>query len=479
MRISGLWMLISILAVAVCAAGAWEDEVRLTDLTGPSCLSRANARCIAVDVAGNPHVVWFDEWEVPLIPAIYYKTYDGENWTAPLKVNDSDDETFHPAIAADAADRLHVVWGDYRHGSYSEIYYKRFDGTWGSDTRLTNIPEHSGRPSIAAYGDELHVVWEDLRAGNWEIYYRHYDGVSWKPEERLTTTPGNSQMPAVAVDTGGHVHAVWSESDTAIHYTKYDGMAWSPPTAIDGPSDAGIGPALCSDDFGGVHVTWHAIPVGESELEVYYRYYDGLSWHPVERLTNDPARSAHTSVVADAFGNIHVIWSDTRDGDEEIYYTLFDGSSWQPESRVSNADGESRRSSTAIDSEGDLHVIWQDDRDGNDEIYYRLRVSGLSGIDEEDPVAGQPGVLRIVPNPIRSSVHVSFHVIAPAPAAVAVYDITGRLAWTHDLGIAQPGLHHITWDGCDHHGRSVADGVYLIKAVTGKAETSAKIVVIR
>jgi hypothetical protein len=479
MRISGLWIVISLLAVAVCVAGVWDGEVRLTYLTGPSSLSRANARCIAVDGNDDLHVVWFDEWELPLIPGIYYKTYDGVTWTSPVKLNDSGDETFHPAIAADAADRLHVVWSDYRHGAYSEVYYKRFDGTWGTDTRLTNIAELSGRPSIATYGDDLHVVWEDLRMGNWEIYYLHYDGVTWKPEERLTTSLENSQMPAVAVDTGGRVHVAWSEGDTSIHYTRFDGATWSPPMPIDGTSDAGVGPALCSDDFGGVHITWHAVPVGESNLEVYYRHYDGLSWLPVERLTNDPGRSSHTSVAADAFGNIHVIWSDTRDGDEEIYHTLFDGSSWQPENRVSHADGESMRGSAATDSEGDLHVIWQDDRDGNDEIYYNQRDAGLSGIDEASPVTANAGLLRIAPNPVRGSTRVSLLVKTPSPTSVAIYDISGRLVWKRGLGVRKPGLHQVTWDGSNLHGRPVEVGVYVIKAVAGAAEASAKVVVAR
>jgi hypothetical protein len=184
-------------------------------------------------------------------------------------------------------------------------------------------------------------------------------------------------------------------------------------------------------------------------------------------------------VVADPLGNVHVIWSDTRDGDEEIYHTLFDGSSWQPENRVSHADGESKRGSTAIDSEGNLHVIWQDDRDGNDEIYYRMRDAGISGINDESAVTGQPGFLRIAPNPIRSSAHVSLHVTTPSPTAVAVYDIAGRLVWELGLRVTQPGWHRITWDGRDVHGWPVANGIYLLKAVAGKAETSAKIVVVR
>jgi hypothetical protein len=121
-----------------------------------------------------------------------------------------------------------------------------------------------------------------------------------------------------------------------------------------------------------------------------------------------------------------------------------------------------------------------DDRDGNYEIYYRMRNAGvISGIDDEPAVIGQPGFLRIAPNPIRSGAHVSFHVATPSRTGMTIYDIAGRLVWTRDLGITQPGLHQVTWEGCDLHGRPVANGVYLINAVAGGAETSAKVVVIR
>ena len=71
---------------------------------------------------------------------------------------------------------MHVVWYDYRNGTYPEIYYIRStnEGTsWGPDVRLTNSLGFSGNPSVSVYGTSVHVVWQDDKEGNPEIYHKY------------------------------------------------------------------------------------------------------------------------------------------------------------------------------------------------------------------------------------------------------------------------------------------------------------------
>jgi hypothetical protein len=456
----------------------WEDEVRLTNDPGASSTSKPNARCIAVDGSDNLHVVWHDDREGTAFPVIYYKTYDGVSWSSDLRIDESSDVAAYPSIAVDTSDRLHVVWHDHRYGD-AEIHYKLFDGAWGSDVRLTSSPYNSSWPSIATKGNELHVVWEDYRMGNYEIYHKHYDGVSWESDERLTISLENSILPSVAVDVYGMVHVVWLEAEADIYHTAFNGIEWSPMAAIDGAPTAEGAPAICADPFGGVHITWHATPAGQVYPDIYYRHYDGLVWHPVEKLTNYSGWSHNTSVVADADGNVHVFWADASSGHDEIRYGWFDGTRWRADVGVSHPDDESSRPFGAVDSEGRLHVVWRDRRHGAYEIYYRMHdIDHISGIDE--PAVGlQPGVLRIVPNPIQNSAQVSFSIAAKALTRVAIYDIAGRLVWENNLGIREPGPHQVMWDRRDVRGRAVASGVYLVKIEAGTRRHSGKIVVVR
>ncbi len=108
-----------------------------------------------------------------------------------------------------------------------EIYYRRStDGgaTWEPETRLTNAPGPSQRPSLAVVGDELHTVWFDGRDGNAEVYAKQSEdgGETWGPDTRLTNAPGDSLNASVAF-SGRHLHVVWfdrREGNAEIYYKR-------------------------------------------------------------------------------------------------------------------------------------------------------------------------------------------------------------------------------------------------------------------
>lgn len=108
-----------------------------------------------------------------------------------------------------------------------EIYYKRSEdggATWGPDTRLTQAPDASMRPSVAVDGEELHLVWFDRRDGNFEVYYKHSadGGATWSADTRLTRAPGDSLHPSLALSEGA-VHVLWfdeRDGNPEIYYKR-------------------------------------------------------------------------------------------------------------------------------------------------------------------------------------------------------------------------------------------------------------------
>ena len=108
-----------------------------------------------------------------------------------------------------------------------EIYYTRSTDsgdTWEPDTRLTNAPGFSQRPSIALSGRRLSVVWFDGRDGNSEIYFKSSrdEGATWSPDARLTDAPGDSMHPSVAA-SGKWAHVVWfdrRDGNAEIYYNR-------------------------------------------------------------------------------------------------------------------------------------------------------------------------------------------------------------------------------------------------------------------
>jgi hypothetical protein len=243
---------------------------------------------------------------------------------------------------------VYLAWEDTRTTMF-DVYYKRStDGglTWGTDTQLTSDAAESGAPSLAIDGEKLHLVYGTNRHGinNWEVYYRNFIGADWGSEVRLTSDEnGDSRFPVVAA------------SDSVVHVVWWDDR--------DDPKDRTGYPPI--------------EPTGN--YEVYYKRSTdgGTTWGPDTRLTFDNSLSMDPTIVA-AGRDVYVVWSDNRDGNYEIYFKQSNngGATWSGDVRLTNNPSKSYYPSVAVDGAGNVHVIWTDERDGNREVYYKRGTAG-------------------------------------------------------------------------------------------------------
>jgi hypothetical protein len=184
----------------------WGSDIRLTNgqgSTGTPTISSSNSVL---------HLVWSDSWNGD---GIHYKrsTNNGANWTADSELINAPSFNWQPNIAVSGS-LVNVVWADHRNGwSNSEIYYKRSTNgglNWGDDIRLTNNLTRSLYPSVCVSGSEIHVVWSDSCDVNYDIFYKRSTdgGINWETDTRLTNNPAYSSRPSVSV-SGSTVHVVW------------------------------------------------------------------------------------------------------------------------------------------------------------------------------------------------------------------------------------------------------------------------------
>jgi len=465
------------------AAGPWGSDERLTSDSSDSYTSEPNGRCLATDMYGNTHVVWFDERDGA--NEIYYKMHDGDSWGPDERLTTAAAGSMWPSITAGPGGIIHVVWDDFRDGDY-EIYYKRKDaGTWGADQRLTNSPGSSRHPAVAATStDTVYVVWEDGKGTYTDIYFKIFDGTTWLPESAISIGAYDKAKPAIDVDGSDRAHVAWHElvgsGANRVYYRMFDGTAWSAGTALAEGGELSC-PSLAAGPGGEVHAVWSDIRYEhEGQYEVFYRKFDGASWGPEERLTRDTGDSHEVSVAASDSGMAFVVWAEHQDGNGEIYYKRFNGLCWEAGVRLTWDPAESRRPSAAADNTGRLHVVWWDGRDGNCEVYYKLRdpwaVSGL-----EDGAVPMRTALRmnISPNPVRGPATISLAPLLAPETCFSIYDITGRLVWKHKVESEPYGVGRISWPGTDTSGRRVAPGVYFARAASGKQAATAKLVVLK
>ena len=98
-------------------------------------------------------------------------------------------------------------------------------------------------------------------------------------------------------------------------------------------------------------------------------------WLPDQRLTNDSAASVFTTTTSKAIAvngdSLSLVWRERRDGNNEIYFkhSRDGGRSWGPDIRLTHDTANSSMPCIAVQGPN-IHVAWTDPRDGNAELYY-------------------------------------------------------------------------------------------------------------
>ncbi|OGD24047.1 MAG: hypothetical protein A2Y69_05560 [Candidatus Aminicenantes bacterium RBG_13_59_9] len=183
---------------------------------------------MAVDSSDNLHVVWEDN--TPSNFDIYYKKSPdaGATWMEDKRLSWNSGWSAKPAVSADSASNVHIAWQDDTPGN-NEVYYKKStDGgvAWTASKRLTWNSGASASPAVAAdSAGNVHIVWQDATPGAHDIYYKKSpdSGDNWGTGQRLTWNSGDSMYPAVAADSFGNIHLVWADDtpgNAEIYYRK-------------------------------------------------------------------------------------------------------------------------------------------------------------------------------------------------------------------------------------------------------------------
>ena len=206
----------------------------------------------------------------------------------------------------------------------------------------------------------------------------------WQEDLRLTNDPGWSTTSfnnawCIAAN-GDSVHVVWSDDrdgNSEIYYKRSvdGGINWDPDVRLTDNNAISEYPALAvSESF--VHIIWSDSRDGNYEI-YYKRSTDGgTSWGNDIPLTVDLNWSAYPSISSSG-NNIYVVWMDNRDGNWEIYFkgSIDNGINWSADTRLTNDTHDSYNPS--VSAEGpEVHIAWYDYRDGNAEIYYKRSSDG-------------------------------------------------------------------------------------------------------
>jgi len=499
----------------------WGAEERLTTTTTDS-ETGLNHRTMAMDEAGQLHVVWAEQNG----PRGNYQVMTcrrpaGGAWGPPTLVVPFRPEGIgnllgakFPALVAGPGDSLHLAWHDYRNGGIlnCEIYYKScaagasWDTSAATELRLTttNHPETNGDnsyvPALAIdRGGELHLAWYDFRydGSAAEILFKSRVNGGWNTtpgdgsDANASMTTGDSQFPDLAIDGRGGAHLVWQD-DSAGNWRIYyayrpaAAAAFGPPVALTTHAFAATSPAIAVDGPGRVTVAWVDAREGSRRIRARHREPDG-TWgadrpaSPVGFSADEPA------LAVDEYARTWLAWHDTRFGatNREVLVQCaaagadFDSTGGGDE-RVSNAAGTTGRPTLLAPGDGTIHVLYRDRRDGNNEIYHRAGTLMVPvGVPDEDgptDSAALMGRLHVAPNPVREGTRIRWEAGASIgtepgglpstePLVLEILDIAGR---SHGRLRVGPG-EATWWRPMDGGGRRLPAGAYWLRPLDERA----------
>lgn len=304
----------------------------------------------ATDVyEGMVFVTWSDN-STGSDEVYFLASFDGGNtFGDTVQLSSSQAAAIQPDITADAVG-VHVVWLDFRQGIW-ELYYRRSEDygiTWDPEQRLAaNIEEDENGQGHA-------MMWE----------------------------------PFILSELGGSMITVSAQPISIGALLSYDGGDTWEFELIDNSAFFPVSVNGCRlSAMAGV--TWcDQAAEGDRNWDVYYKLSGvlGKNWNVLRQLSSNPSYSIQPNVDSNGNKRLGVAWADNEFGSFRIFFRKSHnkGKKWFGRNVVSYGSGGSWQPDLAWDrSAGDnVHLVWTDYRDGNGELYYRL-YNGSTWSDEE------------------------------------------------------------------------------------------------
>ncbi len=251
------------------AAGIWSAAEIVTDMSTSSTYNPD----IQLDSQENIFIVWYDLTDIlgsgPDGDVFYRKLNKDLITWSPIKLisSGSDLSSTGPKISKGVEGQLHIVWQDSSDilgsGTDSDILYRYYDSNLDSlsvtEVVSTANTGSSFNAEIDVYGTEyVYVIWQDsLAVGGvgigTNIFFKYLDlnTHTWSSRTILTYDHASaSTNPDLAVDSLGHVHAIFldtdgsllgSGSDWDLFYKKFVGTPMQPILAEINPNPLSIG----------------------------------------------------------------------------------------------------------------------------------------------------------------------------------------------------------------------------------------------
>lgn len=405
------------------------------------------------------------------------------------------------STAADSG-RIYIAWQDARLYSIPpagfepksyNIYFRTFmsRGGEGFGPEIQVSPYDSvnaaNSPVVVTANDaQVFIVYQRANNGNTELYYAIYNRLTrtMGAEAPLTNDPGFSGLATAAATRDGVVHVVWTDNRifarNQLWWKRFvPGVGWSADSQIVVSAGSATTPSLASTRSGHLHLVWRDSRDGNNEI--YYKEYTPAGgWDLVDtRLTINASSQIQPQVNADPMDNAYVVWTDSRAGasNPDIWYMERKAGVWGPEQALVYSATDPTNSVQQFpgivhDGIAQLYVTWTDERlpatiGKNKDAYYKVGTGFVTAVGTS-PSPTLSRLLRNYPNPFNPRTKIHFTLTRDAQALLRVYDVRGRLVRTLVDSFVASGSRTVEWDGTDDRGAALASGTYFLRLDAGR-----------
>ena len=128
------------------------------------------------------------------------------------------------------------------------------------------------------------------------------------------------------------------------------------------------------------------------------------------------------------------------------------------------------------------HLVHQALQSNRFDATYRRGVAALERILESLMIPEESALLNNYPNPFNPETWIPYQLASPAEVTLTLYDVTGRIVRTLNLGHQDAGMYRSKsraayWDGRNAQGEPVASGVYFYTLVAGEFTATGKMLI--
>jgi len=200
------------------------------------------------------------------------------------------------------------------------------------------------------------------------------------PVESLTGPDYEDDYPSVAIDRSGNPWVAWTayRGEGDLVFLRRAGS--EPMRLTETPGDL-FATAAAVDGRGRIWVVWSERQ--QADWRLMARSHDGQSLSRVEQLTTGSGNNLFHRLVADARGNLHLVWQSFRGGRSDIFLKSRIGDQWSSEINLSDPKRDSRANdwspAVAADRAGTVWVAWDSYASGSYNVLLRPVREGKPG----------------------------------------------------------------------------------------------------